>query len=141
LLDPSNANLIANFASLQLVKGDSASVQQVASMVLQVVGLADGQPTQALAEAHLYDCLQRELDSGSADAMLGRLKSLFHMGFERGTWDFSPVFDAVFPRIDASRVALYRAIGAAILDADQVQALEKFEVWRNIAASTPYAPC
>ena len=108
-------------------------------MVRQVVELCNHGPSQTVAEALLYDCLRSELTTGSADATLARLKGLLAMDYPRGSWDFSVMFDRVLPKVASARHALYRALGAAILDADRVDELDAFDVWRSTVATDPFA--
>ena len=138
-LDPCDVNTLANLASLLLLKGDSQSTQDVAAMVRKVVELAEGEPSQGLAEALLYGCMQSELTSGNTSAMLSRLKCLLNLGYVRGNWNFTHVFDAVLPRVAPAYADLFRALGAAILDADALQALDQFEEWRKVLPSDVFA--
>lgn len=101
--------------------------------------LCDHRPSQAVAEALLYDCLRSELMTGSAGAMLARLKGVLAMGYERGSWDFSAMFDVVLPKLEPAKQAFYSALGAAILDADRIGELDSFEVWRATIAADPFA--
>ena len=137
-LDPNNANHSANFASLLLSKGDAAAIQQVEPLVRKVISLAEGEPSQAVAEALLYGCLYSELSSGTSGNGLGRLKNLLSRGFERGAWDFSAVFESVLPKIAPERQDMYRAIGDAILNPEKLQALDDFPLWCKTKASDPF---
>ena len=139
-LAPADAKLLASYASLLLSHSDANSLKEVEPLVRQVVEVADDVPSQALAEALLYGSLQRELVKGDADALLARLKAVLIAGFPRGYGDFSQVFERVLPELDPARQSLYRALGAAISDEDQVGALDAFELWRKIEATNPFAP-
>jgi tetratricopeptide (TPR) repeat protein len=139
-LDPGNANNIANFASLLLSRATPDSISQVRPMVQQVVELSAPHSSQAVAEALLYGCLASEMTTGSAGAMLAKLKDVLKTGYRRGTWDFSPMFDRVLPAISPARQALYRALGTAIIDADRLAELDTFEAWRGIVPTDPFAP-
>ncbi len=139
LRDPNNANNLANFASIQLIKSDPKGLLEISLMIRHILQIVVGVPSQAVAEALLYGCLQRELVSGPVGPMLSRLKGLLGLGYERGTWDFSLVFDTVLPRIFPEKHEFYRALGRAILDADQVQSLNQFDSWRIVNATDPFA--
>ena len=139
-LDPAAANTIANFASLLLSKADPASLRQVGPLVRRVVKLCDRKPSQTVAEALLYGCLQRALTSGSADELLARLKGLLALGYARGSLDFAALFDRVLPKLAPERQAFYRALGAAILEADRLADLDAFESWHTALATDPFAP-
>lgn len=137
-LDPNNANYSANFASLLLSKGEAAAIQQVEPLVRKVISLAAGEPSQAVAEALLYGCLSSELSSGTSGNGLGGLKNVLSRGFERGSWDFSAVFESVLPKIAPERQDMYRAIGDAILNPDKLPALEECSLWRDTPATDPF---
>ncbi len=139
-LDPNHANNTANFASLLLSKGDAVAIQQVEPLIRKVIDISGGQPSQTVAEALLYRCLYSELSNGIPGNGLGELKHLFNMGFQRGSWDFSAVFESVLPEISSDRQSIYRAIGDAILNADSVPALDAFPLWRDTPPSNPFAP-
>jgi hypothetical protein len=109
-------------------------------MVQQVVGLYDPDSSQTVAEALLYGCLSSELTKRSADAILACLKGLVEIGYARELWDFTPTFDRVLPAISPERQALYKALGAAIIDADRVAELDTFDVWRVTVPTDPFAP-
>jgi hypothetical protein len=139
LLDPNNEDTVANSASLLLCKGDVASIEQVAPLLRRVVELSDNCASQALAEALLYECLNSELKTGIPGDGLGRLKRLLSIGFTRGSWDFTSVFESVLPRVTEDRRDLYMAVGDAILDAELVPALDGFALWRETPPSDPFA--
>ncbi len=137
-LDPSNANNTGNYASLLLIRGDSSSLAMSESLIQHVITLSAGAPSQALAEALLDGSLLHELLKASPDTILARLKVLLAMDYPRGNWDFSAVFEAVLPKIEPENVALYRALGVAILDGAKVSALDAFERWRRIDPTDPF---
>jgi len=137
-LDPNDADHIANFASLLLSKGDAVAIQQVEPLIRKVIDISGGRPSQTVAEALLYRCLHSELSSGIPGNGIGCLKSLLSMDFERGSWDFSAVFESVLPKICSDRHSIYRAIGEAVLNADSLPALNEFPLWRDTPPSDPF---
>ncbi len=137
-LDPSDANTVTNYASLLLIRGDSSSLAMSESLIQRAITLWAGAPSQALAEALLYGSLLHELLKASPDTILARLKALLAMDYPRDNWDFSAVFEAVLPKIEPENVALYRALGVAILDGAKVSALDAFERWRRIDPTDPF---
>ncbi|MCK9388501.1 MAG: tetratricopeptide repeat protein [Sulfuritalea sp.] len=137
-LDPNDANNTGNYASFLLSKGPESDRKEAKALVRRTVDLSVGSPSQTLAEALLYDCLISELTTGAVGASLGRLKALFRLGFERLTWDFSALFQAVLPNIAADRRDLYRALGDAILDVDKVVVLDGFPLWRQSNPNDPF---
>ena len=138
-LDPGNANTSANLALTLLCRAAENSVRQVGSLVRTVTKFSGNQPSQTLAEALLYDALRLELTAGLSEAALARLKGLLALGYQRGSWDFSPMFDVVLPKLEPAKRAFYRALGAAILDADRVGELDDFDAWRTIVPADPFA--
>ncbi|MBQ0959030.1 tetratricopeptide repeat protein [Ideonella sp. 4Y11] len=139
-LRPDDANTHANLASLLLSRFESEDVATASQHVRHCLELARPQVSQASAEALMYGALIAELQPGADSAdMLRRLKGALFDGFERGSWDFTLVFDAVLPHLPEPRRAFYLALGRAILDADQVAALDAFEPWRSLQPLDPFA--
>lgn len=139
-LDPTDANSTANFAALLLGKADELSIQKTGVLVRRVVALSAESPNQALAEALLYGCLCSELTQQVPGNNMNRLKELLGMNFARESWDFSPVFAEVLPKISPDRKSLYEALGDAILNPDKVGALDAFPLWRDTLPADPFAP-
>jgi Tfp pilus assembly protein PilF len=137
-LDPNDANIIANFISLLICKNDKASLDSASQLILRAITSAKGEATQTVAEVFLYACLLAELGLGHLEQRLGQLKGLLRLGFERGVWDFSLVFDAVLPKIETVRHDFYRTLGQAILDQNEVPALERNSIWRDIIERDPF---
>jgi hypothetical protein len=44
------------------------------------------------------------------------------------------------PKLQPARQSFYRALGSAILDAAQVDALQSFAEWRDLVPMDPFAP-
>ncbi|WP_082158710.1 DUF29 family protein [Chromobacterium sp. LK11] len=142
-LDPNDVIATSNLCALFLAKSDADAVKKVPSLVRRVIELSSSfptSPTQALAEALLYGCLHSELTAHEPGDGVGRLKSLLSMGFERGTWDFSSVFESTFPNVASDRQACYIGISNAILNVEEVPALDNFALWRDTPPSDPFAP-
>ncbi len=137
-LDPSHANITANYASLLLNRGGGDAVEKAHELVVRAVALSYGQPSQALAEALFYDCLICELTSSAVSKSVGRLKALFLQDFERGSWDFSALLDAVLPKVALERRAFYRTLGDAILDANKIAVLDAFPLWVQAELNDPF---
>lgn len=138
-LAPTDVNHAANFASFVLTKEGKAGTDRARKVIRRVIESAAGEPSQALGEALLYDCLISELDSGTVGQSVGRLKELLRLGYDRGNWDFSPVFDTCLPDIAAERRDFYRALGEAILDAEKVAELDRFQVWQQTQPADPFS--
>jgi tetratricopeptide (TPR) repeat protein len=128
-LDPNSANNHANLAALQLLLGRRDAARQGAQ---QAIKLTCDAAAQATAEALLYLALCDMLDGKAAEGELGRLKSLLHTGYERGSWNFDDLFAATLPGLPADVRALYEALGAAILDEQALPALEQNKLWQQI---------
>lgn len=140
-LDPSNENNTANYASLLLCKNSVESFRRVPPLIYRVLELSKPYVSQAVAEALLYGALVQELTVDASDAsMLPRLKHALRVGYARGLWDFSPMFEALQPRLAAPREVFFRALGKAILDADKVVALDEFPAWRALEPIETFSP-
>ena len=72
--------------------------------------------------------------------MMRRLKGLLAMGYERGTWDFDPIFAVTLPKLPPARRVLYKALGAAILDSSKLAQLEALADWQAIEPMDPFVP-
>jgi tetratricopeptide (TPR) repeat protein len=138
-LDPNDANNSANMAWLLISRGKDENLPEARQLIHRVAELSQGVASQTLAEALLYDALlARPTANQDDDPCIARLKSLISLGFERGTWDFSPVFAATLPKIAADEHAFFRALGEAILDADKVKLLEDYPQWHNAQPADPF---
>jgi Tfp pilus assembly protein PilF len=137
-LDPNDVNNIANYTSLLLCKSDEASLEKFKRLVKSTIELSAGKASQALAEVLLYVFLYNERMEEQSEEILGRIKGLLFMDFERADWDFSRVFLSVFPKIHESRHDFYKALGDAILDASAIPALDKYPNWCNTPAIDPF---
>ena len=65
--------------------------------------------------------------------MLGRLKTLLLIGFQRDDWSFDAVLETAKAKLSVEDHALYSALTEAIPDADRVTTLDSFERWRLVA--------
>lgn len=133
-LDPDNLDFRVNYAGMMLIRGSADDILSAQDLSQQVFQLNLSSLHQSGAEALLYLCLCSELIEGDHIAPLGHLKKYLETDWDRGSWDFSPIFDATFPHIPEDRHKFYRALGAAILDADAVKLLDEFDMWRSVAA-------
>lgn len=133
-LSPNNLDLRVNYSGMLLIRGSTEDILLAQDHCCQVFQLNISSLHQSGAEALLYLCLCSELIDGDHVAPLGHLKKYLEKNWERGEWDFSPIFEATFPHFPADRHNLYRALGAAILDADAVKALDEFDLWRSVKA-------
>ncbi|MGL4409277.1 MAG: tetratricopeptide repeat protein, partial [Zoogloea sp.] len=140
-LDPNNFNSLANWACLRIVHTKAQDLPEVQQLIQQVIALSKGQVSQTLAEALLYDVLlaATRLSSASCAQSISRLKGALTRGFVRGSWDFSAVFEATFPRIAAEDHDFYRALGSAILDESKVGLLAQYPQWRDAPEGDPFA--
>ena len=138
-LDPSDANTMANYASTLLARGDEGWVRRVLALVHAVLERERPLVSQTVAEGLLYGALVEALapDTERGD-MLARLKAALLAGYPRGTWDFSPMFAAVLPRLPEPRQALYLALGEAILDPERLPALDALAPWPELQATDPF---
>lgn len=128
-LDPNNANNVGNYAFLQLTRNQLDKARQYALLAIKVSGSV---PTQIAAEALLYLALSNVLQGDAADYELGRLKSLLHTGYERGSWSFDTLFTAILSRFSPDDRMLYERLGAAILDEKALAELEQNALWQKI---------
>jgi len=88
--------------------------------------------TQTAAVALLYLALGNLLQGGAANNELGRLKSLLHTGYERGSSSFDTLFTVMLPRLSPDDRILYEKLGAAILDEKALAELEQNALWQKI---------
>lgn len=130
-LAPDDPNHAANLASVLLMRRGPDDLAEVKTLVARARELAGDKAMQPLAEALLYGSLSAELEQGAPGPDLGRLKGLLARGFERGEWDFGPLFERVLPMVAPERREMYRAIGAAVLGPERVAALGAFDAWRR----------
>lgn len=137
-LDPNDPNILANFAHLRLLRRQGDDLAQLPAMLAQVITLAKGQASQTLAEALFYGVLSRALGQHSPTPYLARLKRVLALGYPRGRWDFTPLFDAVLPDIDPEQAQHYRALGAAILDEAALPALAQWPEWAELPEEDPF---
>jgi Tfp pilus assembly protein PilF len=139
-LDPEDANPTANFAALELARGAVSDIDSAGTHAAHALSLSRPNPRQTAAEALLYLSLCAELMDGDVALQTARLKKLLQIGFDREDWDFFMVFETILSRIQEDRQALYEAMGAAILDADLVPALDEFDEWKALEPIDPFEP-
>lgn len=128
-LDPNDANVVANYACLQLICNQLPKAREYAVRAIKLSGKV---PTQTAAEALLYLALGNVLQGDRVDNELGRLKSLLHSGYERGSWSFDTLFTVMLPRLSPDDRILYEKLGAAILDEKALAELEQNALWQKI---------
>lgn len=138
-LDPADVNTSTNYMSLLLMRGDPESLRSLDDMYRNVLDGSKRAPSQALAEALLYVCLRNELVKLPPSSFLSELKWVIERGYERGPWDFGPIFDCVLPRIGAAQADFYRALGTAILDQSRVPWLKSFDPWNCLSSVDPFS--
>ena len=140
-LEPKNPNHFANPTSIKLIRGDSQSLDGLPALVRQVTALCESKVSQTLAEALLYGALGYELAPGGQDeGMMARLKGSLAAGYERGFWDFEPMFAVTLPRLPAARQEFYRSLGSAVLDESKLDLLQAFDEWRSLEPIDPFTP-
>ncbi|MCH8226650.1 MAG: hypothetical protein IIC97_12370, partial [Chloroflexi bacterium] len=91
----------------------------------------------------LYRCLLLRLDGQDDESGLGRLHTLLKTGFDRGIWSFDDVLESVDDDLGGNDRELYAALAAAILDHENVAALDEFPRWREVTPiplDTPWPP-
>lgn len=136
-LDATNVNALSNLCAVLLCKSDVDSLGKVPSRVQRLLEVSRG-CSQALAEALLYKGLYAERTQGDVLEALGQLKHVLSISYKGGWWNFSNVFESTFPHIDPNRHDFYRALGEAILNADCVDKLNEFELWREVQPIDPF---
>ena len=143
-LNPSNVNNISNYASTLLSDNADQALNHVLPLISNVIDISRPIVTQTLAESLLYGALVQELQQLQQQVgertMLARLKGALQIGYDRGDWDFSAVFAAVLPKLPSARRQLFETLGEAILNAEDVPALEKLDGWRELPLIDPFAP-
>ena len=71
---------------------------------------------------------------------MARLKGSLAAGYERGFWDFEPMFAVTLPRLPAARQEFYRSLGSAVLDESKLDLLQAFDEWRSLEPIDPFTP-
>lgn len=138
-IDSSNTDLLANYAYFLLIRGTANAFELATDQIKLVVGGAQNEPSQALAEALFYECIISELTNKVVGFGTGRLKHLFALGYERGDWSFDALLDSHLQDITSERQQFYIALGEAVLDAAKVAKLDDFQVWRDIEPLDPFS--
>lgn len=136
-LDPSHTNHRTNYSALLIQKGSLAEAKIHALRACKTAH----EPSQALAEGLLYLGLLALVDKQNDTPFICRLKGALVAGYERVTWNFTPIINAIADRIDKETLSFYRLISNAILDESALPALEKDERWQSleaIPAETPW---
>jgi protein O-mannosyl-transferase len=138
-LAPRDPNNIVNYASALLAQGDQVSLGAALRLVERALDISRPDVSQPVAEGLLYGALIEELETGVVGgAMLARLKGALLVDYLRFPWDFSAVFDAVLPKLPASRRDVFRSLGEAILDIDKLALLDVIESWRDLIGLDPF---
>lgn len=131
-LDPNDIDFYVNFAASLLARGGKKDLPHVKSLCEKCIHLSQGKCSPALAEAFLYLIFYAELSGKPVQKHLEGLKKVLQSDFERGLWNFGPIFKSVLPQIKADMVDLYETLGAAILDKNKMADLNKYDTWRNL---------
>lgn len=122
-LAPGDADMNANFASLNLARGKISEAKKIAERAWPLCAKDSG---QAAAEVALYRGLISRIEQRDDTPALGRLKTMLASGFQRGQWSFDDVLALAADKLSADDTKLYTATAAAILDADKAAVLEEF---------------
>ena len=129
-LDPNYAANACNFGEFLADRGRE---DEAVPLLRRAWTLNKGKPDQLSGEVALYIGIL-ECCAGRDDTQaLGRLKTLFLDGFQRGPWSFDAILESAKAKLSVEDHALYSALAEAILDADRVTTLDSFERWRLVA--------
>lgn len=132
-LEPRNADTCVNFSAFLIERGVLDEAREYAKRAASY----ETAPTQAQAEGLLYLALIEQLSGGDDTAVLNRLKGLLVAGYQRGNWDFAPLFEAIADRLSREVLTFYRLICDAILNEDAVAELEQQPRWQELVATPP----
>jgi tetratricopeptide (TPR) repeat protein len=102
-------------------------------LLQQAWKLNTGKPNELSGAVALNIGIAERCASRDDTQALGRLKTLLLDSFERGVWFFDAVLESVKATPSVEDHTLYSALAKAILDANQVTALDSFERWRSVA--------
>jgi len=139
-LVPSNVEAMANLACVLMKKYPATDLAEAVGYAQATVSLCRDRPRQACAEALLYLSLADELQGIRPSPHLAGLRWLIDRGYERGKWDFDPLFSTVLKGMDWSRRKLFERLGDAILHEDAVKALRRLSGWTSIEPASPFEP-
>ncbi|OOZ38890.1 hypothetical protein BOW53_13775 [Solemya pervernicosa gill symbiont] len=135
-LDPNHINGNVNFSEFLIERGRLSEADKYAKNICK----KEQHPSQGLAEGLLYLALLSLIDHGDATPFLKRLKGVLASNYQRGSWDFEPVFNAISDRIDEETLNFYRQLGTAILDDSTLPDLENNELWHALESVSPDTP-
>jgi tetratricopeptide (TPR) repeat protein len=128
-LTPDTPDNEANLASLLLARG---MISEAKNLAEHAWPLCVNDRGQAAAEVALYRGLISQIEHRDDTPALGRLKTMLVNGFRRQDWSFDDVLALAADKLSADDRKLYSALAAAILDADKVNALERFPRWKAV---------
>ena len=128
-LDPNHTNNTGNFAGFLVGQG---RLDEAKERVSQALALNKGEVRQLAAEVLLYSCLIVRMEDRDDTAGIARLKSVLEMGFLRQPCFFTQVLEMAKDAIPSEEFDLYSALADAILDAEKVHDLDRFERWKQI---------
>jgi len=128
-LDPDFAINTGNFAGFLV---GQRRLDEAKEKAKQALILNKGEVHQLDAEVLLYWCLIARMEGRDDTAGIARLKSVLEKGFLRQSWSFTQVLEVAKDAIASEEFALYSAMADAILDAEKVHDLDRFERWKQI---------
>ena len=94
----------------------------------------DGKATEDKAEIAFYRGLLARINDRSDELALGRLRTMFNLGFERrSAWPFVDILDTVRPpKLSKDDFELYSALAISIVDASEHANLNLLSRWCEI---------
>ncbi|MHC4704499.1 MAG: tetratricopeptide repeat protein, partial [Planctomycetota bacterium] len=128
-LAPDDAGKTGNFAGFLV---GQRRLDEAKWRAKQALALNKGEVGQLAAEVLLYRCLSVRLEGRGDTAGVARLKSVLEEGFLREIWSFDQVLEVAKDEIAAEEFEFYSALADAILDAEKVPDLDRFERWKQI---------
>jgi len=139
-LDENDQNIKANYAYFLLIKEGVSEWKSIMRYVKQVQTLSKPEISQTLAEALLYGAIVSELNEKAHHEVvaLAQLKGTLSYGFQRGSWEFTQLYEIILPQLPTQRHVLYKAIAEAILDEEKLPELEALSDWQEIQAADPF---
>ena len=128
-LNPNDADYTGGFAGFLV---GQKRLDEAKERAEQALALNKGEVGQLAAEVLLYWCLIVRMKGRDDTAGIARLKSVLEKGFLREIWSFAQVLEVAKDAIALEEFDFYSALADAILDAEKVHDLDRFERWKQI---------
>lgn len=127
--DTDDEYLSANFAMIQIVRGDLEGGRESATHALS---FSNGN-TQARVEAMFYLALLNAAENKQNNEILKQLKAQLSKSFARARWNLDLVLKVMLEKINPNDHEFFIALAAAVLDEDAVASLSNYKIWNELS--------